>query len=264
MKEITLSGILEFSHSLEDGTIKLLPKASYSVRYTPEKPVIGFAYEVQSGVHSFASDVVRPYYSVPNSLAFTPSGCDVFSESSTGGEYLVLQLNEAVDYRQFNDFVDMQAISSAQTIRRYFLSQLYDIIEMEVEVVQLQTCLQGVIDGKSKMPKSARSISLRRLKAVHEKIEDEIDHSLCLKDLSDVVGLSKSFFVRAFKAAVGKQPHHYLMERRVAKARDLLKDKKSKLADVAMTSGFCSQAHMTTAFKKQIGVTPKQYKILVS
>ena len=259
-----MNGASLFYQILEDSTVKLLPKACYSVRYTPEKPVIGFAYEVQSGVHSFASDVVRPYYSVPNSLAFTPSGCDVFSESSTGGEYLVLQLNKAVDYRQFNDFVDMQAISSAQTIRRYFLSQLYDLIEMEVEVVHLQQSLRSVIDGQSVMPKAARSISLQRLKVVHEKIEDEIDRSLSLKDLSDVVGLSKSFFVRAFKAAIGKQPHHYLMERRVAKARDLLKHKNSRLLDVAMDSGFCSQAHMTTAFKKQLGVTPKQYKILIS
>ncbi|MGI3745041.1 MAG: hypothetical protein ACRYF8_06050 [Janthinobacterium lividum] len=70
--------------------IELLPAAGYATRYVAAQAAIGFAFESQRGLHAIGSDRVQPFDALPNGLAFVPAGCDVLSESPTGGEYLRL------------------------------------------------------------------------------------------------------------------------------------------------------------------------------
>jgi len=73
-----------------DCSVALLPAAAYEVHYNPAHHVIGFTFERQQGIGAFASDRRRPYCADPWRLAVTPMGCDVYSSSLTGGEYLAL------------------------------------------------------------------------------------------------------------------------------------------------------------------------------
>lgn len=70
------------------------------------------------------------------------------------------------------------------------------------------------------------------------------------------LGLSPGFFTRAFKAAVGKSPHDYVLDRRISRARHLIMSTDLPLAGIAAACGFASQAHMTTLFQQRIGLTP--------
>jgi AraC family transcriptional regulator len=58
-------------------TAELLPRKPYRVAYRPEVPVVGFAFDGQTGVHAFGSDRKTDFRTRPNSLAFVPAGCDV-------------------------------------------------------------------------------------------------------------------------------------------------------------------------------------------
>jgi AraC family transcriptional regulator len=73
-------------------------------------------------------------------------------------------------------------------------------------------------------------------------------------------GLSSGFFLRAFKAATGQAPHQFLLARRLIEARRLLEQTGAGAAEIAALTGFCSQAHMTTAFRRALGVTPAAYR----
>ena len=66
--------------------------------------------------------------------------------------------------------------------------------------------------------------------------------------------------MRAFKQATGKSPHSYLIDRRVAKARALLRDSSASLAEIALMCGFNSQAHMATLFRQRLGASPGQLR----
>src|SRR5215470_12138730 len=95
--------------------VELLPRLPYDVRYTPATAVIGFAFETQRGTHAFASDRAAAFRTYPNSLAYVPNGCDVFSRSREGGEYLVIRTSFAPSgrlprERRFSDLVHPQAI----------------------------------------------------------------------------------------------------------------------------------------------------------
>ena len=84
----------------------------------------------------------------------------------------------------------------------------------------------------------------------------EKDHSL--SDLAQLVDLSPWYFLRQFKKYTGFPPHAWLVQYRLHKARQLLKQGEN-IAVAAQLCGFSDQSHFNRHFKKAIGVTPLQY-----
>jgi AraC family transcriptional regulator len=239
--------------------LTLLPAAAYEVRYTPDGPVIGFAYDLQSGVHAFASDCLQPFRTRPNSLAFVPAGCEILSQSVAGGEYLTVKVTQPggigfVDYR-FNDHIDCRAIKAAQALRKMMLAETCESLLIEREITALMTAIS--LPGSSPEPaKAGRWMTPRRLRQVDGLIELALSDQLYVGDIAKKLGLSSGFFTRAFKAAAGKTPHDYIIDRRLARARSLIPASDMPLASVALACGFASQAHMTSQFRRRLGITP--------
>lgn len=95
---------------------------------------------------------------------------------------------------------------------------------------------------------------------VLEYIGDNLHRQITLDELAAVAGRSKYHFVRNFTAAFGMSPLRYLIQRRTDAAKRMLRGGTASLAEIAFACGFASQSHMTTVFKKAIGVTPGQYR----
>jgi AraC-like DNA-binding protein len=82
---------------------------------------------------------------------------------------------------------------------------------------------------------------------------------LTLDQLAAAAGLSRFYFLRAFRREIGVTPHAYLTGRRIAAAKALL-DGDQPLSEVALACGFYDQSHFSRAFKGCTGVTPGQYR----
>lgn len=95
---------------------------------------------------------------------------------------------------------------------------------------------------------------------VVDYVEANIDRDLDLAELANVAAMSVYHFARRFKETVGISPHAYVLSRRVRRAQLILDRGADGLADVAMACGFSSQAHLTTAFRHHLGVTPGSYR----
>ncbi len=87
-------------------------------------------------------------------------------------------------------------------------------------------------------------------------IEDNIDRSYTIKELSRKVAMNECYLKKGFKALIGKTIHEYQQELRIAKAKDLLKMPGHSVSDVANTLGYSSISHFSTAFKKATGMKP--------
>ena len=99
-----------------------------------------------------------------------------------------------------------------------------------------------------------------KLRGVLEYIEKNLAESVELSKLAAISRLSSSHFGRAFKGSTGMPPHRWHMYVRVQKAKALLAEKDSSLADVAAATGFADQSHFTRVFAKIAGTTPGAWR----
>ncbi|MFW7354724.1 MAG: helix-turn-helix domain-containing protein [Brucella sp.] len=98
------------------------------------------------------------------------------------------------------------------------------------------------------------------VRRIEEFIDANISSSLAIDTLAVIAGCSPSHLVRTFRKTTGIPPHQFILQRRLAHARQMIKDNQLELRTIAALCGFASQSHMTSLMRKYWGVTPKQMR----
>jgi AraC family transcriptional regulator len=70
-----------------------------------------------------------------------------------------------------------------------------------------------------------------------------------------------AYFIRLFKQSTGLTPYQYVLQQRIERAKQLLRQGNRAIADVALECGFTSQSNFTRAFRRATGMTPKAYQM---
>ncbi|KIL38448.1 hypothetical protein SD70_26425 [Gordoniibacillus kamchatkensis] len=83
---------------------------------------------------------------------------------------------------------------------------------------------------------------------------------LTLKDVADVFNMSPSYLSRLLRQETGASFIDYLTETRIKQAALLLLDPTIKIVEVASRVGYNGQHYFSMAFKKQMGVSPAEYR----
>jgi transcriptional regulator GlxA family with amidase domain len=91
-------------------------------------------------------------------------------------------------------------------------------------------------------------------------LDDNFAQEVSLASLAAKANLSPIYFHKMFKRYLGKTPHQYLLEKRLAAAESLLISTNLPLAEIALKSGFSSQAYFNYSFKQKTQLTPLQFR----
>jgi AraC-like DNA-binding protein len=91
---------------------------------------------------------------------------------------------------------------------------------------------------------------------VKDMLEADLQGNVRMEDLAAACGMGLSAFRRAFVRATGMFPHQWLLQRRVERARDLIRHSRFDLQEIARLSGFADLAHMERVFRQVSGLTP--------
>lgn len=89
---------------------------------------------------------------------------------------------------------------------------------------------------------------------------ENIDGDLSLCTLSDKLHLNPSYLSRRFKALTGKNLTEAILELRVRKACELLKNTSLKISEIAPMVGYETAANFSKVFKKMMNITPREYR----
>lgn len=104
-----------------------------------------------------------------------------------------------------------------------------------------------------------QGLSRHQLKQVTDYIEHHLDQDLTLSELATIAQISPSYFSALFKQSIGLAPHQFVIQRRIERAKQLLRQGKASIADIAHDLGFTHQSHLSRHFKRLVGVTPKAF-----
>jgi AraC family transcriptional regulator len=104
----------------------------------------------------------------------------------------------------------------------------------------------------------------RRLLRVMERLAADLTETPRLAELADQEGISQRHLCTLFKRATGRSPHQWLTDRRVERARDLLRDTSVSVTDVALSCGFSSSQYFCSVFRERVGTTPSTFRLAIA
>jgi AraC family transcriptional regulator len=151
-------------------------------------------------------------------------------------------------------------LTIANDIEHHFLDRfMADALNITLAVQVSRLCCSAMTVA----PASLNGLSHERLRRVYDYVEAHLNRHLTLTELASVSGLSTYHFSRSFKQRVGVGPQRYLIQRRLERAKTLIRHSNQPLALIAQETGFVDQSHLTSVFHRLIGVTPGRFRASV-
>lgn len=92
-------------------------------------------------------------------------------------------------------------------------------------------------------------------------IEENIERPLRVKELARQINLSVSRFTKRFTVSFGRPPYDYVLSRRMQAAKSFLEDTDEPIVQIACACGLHDQAHLSRLFKRETGLTPRQWRL---
>ncbi|WP_159517041.1 AraC family transcriptional regulator [Sunxiuqinia indica] len=155
-------------------------------------------------------------------------------------------------------------IKKAKIFKKYF-------VELKKELTNQQSGFEIMVGNiiENLFIELHRNLSFRKQKIEHEDsfieklnqiINADLNKKWVIDDLAHQFGMGKTKFTKEVKELSGYPPNSYIINLKIEKAIDLMKDDQTSLSDIAYACGFSSLQHFTSIFSQRIGISPGKYK----
>lgn len=130
----------------------------------------------------------------------------------------------------------------------------HDILEVLLVFISREQHLSIISDSAFKISKEC-ALAKRYIDSNYSK-------NITLDTLASVTHINKYYLAHSFANCLGQSPISYLTDKRLQAAMELLINTNHSIAQVASSTGFSSQSYFSQTFKKEVGMTPQQYRKL--
>jgi AraC family transcriptional regulator len=143
--------------------------------------------------------------------------------------------------------------TASEALPRLFIEQTLDLLC--VHLIRAHSSL-----GAFASPKPRRGLADWQVRRVSEFMNEHLDRDVSLDQLAAVVRLSRFHFCTAFRQATGQTPYQWLMALRMDRARDLLRNPKLPIVQVALAAGYATPSAFAAVFRRMEGVSPSEFR----
>lgn len=98
------------------------------------------------------------------------------------------------------------------------------------------------------------------VRLARQYLERRYHTPITVEDVSREVALSPYYLIRVFKDTYNQTPYQYLVDLRIAKAKELLRNSDLSITDICASVGYNSLGSFSTLFRKSTGVSPRAYR----
>jgi len=120
--------------------------------------------------------------------------------------------------------------------------------------------VESIVEGGASRDRCRGGLAPWQIRCVTTHIEGHLSDSIRCEDLSNLVNLSLSHFMRAFRDSFGCPPHAYLMKRRMERAQGLMLTTDTALGAIALECGLADQSHLSRLFQRFVGESPAAWR----
>ncbi|MDF2725988.1 MAG: AraC family transcriptional regulator [Paenibacillus sp.] len=165
----------------------------------------------------------------------------------------------------YNDLISLKTAMFQDHDRIIYrlIAQMADEIKQKQKhsTLKLNALLQCVLIEISRMSEkdgvaSHKETFIHTIQYMQQYYSSEIH----ISQLAEMSGYSYDYFRHLFKEYVGVTPISYITSLRIDKAMELLLDNKTSIHEIALACGFPNTPRFSETFKKQTGMSPRQYR----
>ncbi|MEF3313812.1 response regulator [Paenibacillus sp. GYB004] len=109
-------------------------------------------------------------------------------------------------------------------------------------------------------PADKHEVQRRLVDSVHDYVRLHIGGDLTLAVIAEHVYLHPVYLSKVYKEITGTNMSEFILDARMAKARELLKQSGLRIYEIGEAVGYRSTQHFIAEFKKYAGLTPKQFR----
>ena len=158
-------------------------------------------------------------------------------------------------------------IRENETLRRLF-TDLYHVPDrakqsyFRAKVLELLVCLSAMeIENVESEKAYFYKSQIEKTNAVRQLITEDLRKDITIEELSKRFDISQTALKTCFKSIYGKPIYTWLTEYRMQKAAEMLVENENmSIGDIAFVVGYDSAGKFSGAFKKVMGMTPKEYR----
>lgn len=122
----------------------------------------------------------------------------------------------------------------------------------------VKTIILKILQISSKNKEAAKSNKF--IKEIQNYLDNHYLEDIKLDEYYDSLPFSKYYIARLFKTCMGVTPMNYIISKRIDSARELLINSNKKIKDICNEVGYKDIYYFTKVFKKEIGVSPSEYR----
>jgi AraC-like DNA-binding protein len=120
--------------------------------------------------------------------------------------------------------------------------------------------LSGTGSARSSSEVADNRRARHQIAAAIAHIERSSSDELRLSELAAAAGLSPFHFLRLFKRETGVTPHRFLVQTRIRRALELLRETARPITHIAFDVGFADLSNFINAFRREVGCSPRHYR----
>lgn len=185
--------------------------------------------------------------------------CDHLRQLSPDYIYLMEYVQAGKNYVFHNDKISFNNVQSKilRLLEEMHSDHFGRDAQISLCVNDLVLCLNRMIYARN-VPRSQRE-ELDLYQQITEYIEEHLDENLSLETLAEEFYVSKYHIAHVFKDHLGISIHQYITKKRLALCREAILGK-AGITEVYQTFGFGDYSSFYRAFKKEYGISPKDYR----
>jgi len=248
------------------GSRALTPRVQFEDQHLVGIQWTGKLRETQSAFRSITT---------PNATSIFPAGLALQEYTMSGVEFTHLSLKPAFLRRVARemDLWDRFELVPQWAIRDEQIESIAHAAECEIRsdlragnlfMESLATALAAHLlarysSQRTAARKSRGGMSPYQLRVTRDFIEANLGKDFGLVELAANVRMSPYYFCRLFKQSTSLSPHQFVVRERIEHARQMLKEHRLTVVEIATNLGFSDQSHFARVFRDLVGTTPKRY-----
>lgn len=159
------------------------------------------------------------------------------------------------------------ALATTDPVLEQIMLDLYRAAEAGIPDLYAETAVEFVtvhtlVRHGSLPPAPAFDDHDNRIRRARIFLRENLHLPLTLAEIAAEASMSRYHFVRVFRLQTGETPLRYLTRIRIERAQDELQRSSATISEIASRCGFASSAHFSTAFRRETGCTPSNYRRL--